>query len=150
MPVSSSPLDDVLPHRKPMVLIDEIVAFDAAAGSLTAAVTATREWCENWTAIEFMAQTAAALAGKVDRLGGYEGPARPGFLLGTRRLDLDLDRFEIGARYLVTATCAFSDAETASFECVVTQARDGAVVAKATLNAYRPQDIRGFMAAQRE
>ena len=150
MPVSSSPLDDVLPHRKPMVLIDEIVAFDAAAGSLTAAVTATREWCENWTAIEFMAQTAAALAGKVDRLGGYEGPARPGFLLGTRRLDLDLDRFEVGARYLVTATCAFSDAETASFECVVTQARDGAVVAKATLNAYRPQDIRGFMAVQRE
>lgn len=147
MPVSSSPLDDVLPHRKPMVLIDEIVSFDAAAGSLTAAVTPVPAWCENWVAIEYMAQTAAALAGKVDRLEGYAGPARPGFLLGTRRLDLGLDRFEVGVRYLVTATCAFSDTETASFDCAVT--RDGDVVAKATLNAYRPRDIHGFMEEQR-
>ena len=130
-----------------MVLIDEIVSFDAAAGSLTAAVTPVPAWCENWVAIEYMAQTAAALAGKVDRLEGYAGPARPGFLLGTRRLDLGLDRFEVGVRYLVTATCAFSDAETASFDCAVT--RDGDVVAKATLNAYRPRDIHGFMEGQR-
>ena len=147
MRASSSPLDDVLPHRPPMVLIDEIVSFDSAAGALTAAVTAKREWCENWVAIEFMAQTAAALAGKVDRAEGYAGPARPGFLLGTRRLTLDLDRFNVGERYLITAKCAFSDAETASFECAI---RHGdKVVATAALNAYRPQDIRGFMAEQR-
>ena len=147
MPVSSSPLDDVLPHRRPMVLIDEIVSFDPDAGALTAAVTAKREWCENWVAIEFMAQTAAALAGKVDRAEGYEGPARPGFLLGTRRLELDIDRFVVGERYLVKAKCAFSDAETASFDCAIVQG--DRTVAKASLNAYRPQDVLNFMEEQR-
>lgn len=147
MPASSLPLDEVLPHRPPMVLIDEIVSCDLKAGTLSAAVTVRREWCENWVAIEFMAQTAAALAGTVDRAEGYTGPARPGFLLGTRRLDLDLDRFEVGARYLITATCAFVDAETASFECEIT--RDGRTVAKATLNAYRPSDVQEFMSGQR-
>lgn len=131
-----------------MVLIDEIVAFDPAEGSLTAAVVARREWCENWVAIELMAQTAAALAGKVDRAEGYAGPARPGFLLGTRRLELAIDRFEVGERYLITAKCAFSDAETASFDCEVT--RNGQTVAKASLNAYRPQDVLGFMEEQRK
>ncbi|MGN0854482.1 MAG: hypothetical protein ACI4R9_03060 [Kiritimatiellia bacterium] len=147
MPASSLPLDDVLPHRKPMVLIDEIVSCDPAAGTLTAAVTVRREWCENWAAIEFMAQTAAALVGAADRAEGCTGPARPGFLLGTRRLDLDVARFDVGARYLITAVCVFSDATAASFDCAIT--RDGRTVAKALLNAYRPPDVREFLSERR-
>ena len=130
-----------------MVLIDEIVSFDREGESLVAAVTVKREWCESWVAIEFMAQTAAALAGLADRAGGYEGPARPGFLLGSRRLDLRLERFEVGRRYLVTAVCNFSDAEAASFDCTIEDGTE--MVAQATLNAYRPDDVKGFMEEQR-
>ena len=147
MPASSYRLEDFLPHRPPMVLIDEIVSFDKGSESLVAAVTAKREWCESWVAIEFMAQTAAALAGIADRESGYEGPARPGFLLGSRKLELNLERFEVGRRYLVKAACNFSDAEAASFDCSI---EDGDVtVARATLNAYRPEDVKSFMEEQR-
>lgn len=147
MPASSYPLDEVLPHRPPMTLIDGVVSVDSEARLLKAFVVARREWSENWVAIELMAQTAAALAGHVDRAEGYTGPARPGFLLGTRRLDLSVPRFEPGRRYEITAKCVFNDAESASFECEVTDGE--AVVAKATLNAYRPQDVGAFLEGQR-
>ena len=145
MQASSFPLEDILPHRPPMVLIDEVVSFDEADGSLVAAATIRPEWCENFVAIELMAQASAALAGIHDRLAGGKDPARAGFLLGTRRLSLGIDRFEVGRRYLVTSKNVFRDGEAASFECTV---RDGdRTVASAVLNAYRPHDISSFLSS---
>ena len=129
-----------------MLLIDEIVSFDETARELTAATTIRPEWRENWSAIELMAQASAALAGMSDKLAGHVGPARPGFLLGTRRLTLEVPAFEAGKRYLVTAKDVFGDDEAASFECTV---RDGeTVVARATLNTFRPRDVAVFLAEQ--
>ena len=144
MPVSSYRLEDVLPHRPPMVLLDEIVSVDEKERSLVAHATIRREWSENWASIELMAQAAAALAGVFDRVSGSTRPARPGFLLGTRKIRLNVPAFEVGKTYVVTAKDVFSDAESASFECSV---RDGdAVVADAVLNAYRPNDVSAFLA----
>lgn len=146
MPVSSYRLEDVLPHRPPMVLLDEIVSVDEKDRSLVATATARGEWSENWSAIELMAQAAAALAGVFDRASGSDRPARPGLLLGTRRITFAVPSFEVGRKYTVTARDVFSDAESASFECTV---RDGdAVLASAVLNAYRPSDLDAFMAGQ--
>ncbi len=139
MQASSYRVEDLVPHRGRMVLIDEVVSFDEGGRALVAAFAARREWSENWAAVEYMAQAAAALAGIVDRLGGYDGPPKPGFLLGTRRLELALERFEPGRRYLVRAANVFSDAESASFECEITD-ESGASLARATINAYRPSD----------
>jgi predicted hotdog family 3-hydroxylacyl-ACP dehydratase len=147
MPVSSCPLDDLLPHRPPMTLLDEVVSVDLAEGTLVAAFAGRREWSGNWVAIELMAQAAAALAGAADRAEGRDGPPRPGFLLGTRKLTLDLPAFTVGARYTVRAHSVFRDTESASFDCAVL---DGArTVATATLNAYRPPDVAAFLAGQR-
>ncbi len=148
MPASSYRLEDVLPHRPPMVLLDEIVSVDEKERSLVARATIRGEWCENWASIELMAQAAAALAGVFDRAAGSTRPARPGFLLGTRRIRMYVPAFEVGKTYEVTAKDVFSDAESASFECSV---RDGdAVAAEAVLNAYRPNDVTAFMATQHE
>ncbi len=130
-----------------MVLIDEIVSVDEADRSLVASATIRPEWSENWSAIELMAQAAAALAGVFDVKGGNGGKARPGLLLGTRKLTLSVPRFEVGRRYLVTARNIFGDEESASFECAVKDS--DAVVASATLNAYRPSDVGAFLAQQR-
>lgn len=139
---------DLIPHRLPMALIDEIVDLDIDARKLTAAFTVRDEWTGNWVAIEYMAQTAAALAGAFDRLENADKPARPGFLLGTRRLTLNLPAFERGARYLATASCEFADAEAASFACAIISPT-GEEVASANLNAYRPADVSAFLATQR-
>ena len=146
MPASSLRLDDLIPHRDAMRLIDEVVAFDADKGEISAAFTATPAWCGNWAAIEYMAQTAAAAAGAVDRMEGWEGPPRPGFLLGSRKLELYIDRFESGRRYLATARNTFRDSDAASFDCEISDGER--VVARATLNAYRPPDAGRFLAEQ--
>lgn len=149
-------LEDLLPHRPPMVLLDAVEAFDAEAKTLTARVTVTpgqmfhfgaAGGVPNWVAIEYMAQASAALAGCYDRVAAPDRPMRPGLLLGTRKLDLKLARFEAGRTYHVTAANAFWDADAAAFECAI---RDdaGDIVATATLNAYRPPDFEGFLKEQ--
>lgn len=127
-----------------MVLIDEILDFDAESRTLTAAIDVKEEWQGNYVAIEYMAQTAAALAGYYDKLENSARPARPGFLLGTRRLTLELERFEVGKRYLVKAVNEFADSNSAAFTCTI-EDLDGAIVATATLNAFRPDDIGTFL-----
>ncbi|MCQ2394201.1 MAG: hypothetical protein MJ249_07920 [Kiritimatiellae bacterium] len=149
-------LEELLPHRPPMVLIDEVESFDAASKRLTVRVTITPEQIfffkgqdgvPNWVAIEYMAQASAALAGCWDKHVAPDLPARPGLLLGTRKLELNLAKFEQGRTYHVTAENAFSDADAASFACTITDDA-GQVVATASLNAYRPQNLEQFLKEQ--
>ena len=149
-------LDDLLPHRAPMVFLDAVESFDSEARSLTATVSITPAHVlysptlggvPNWAAIEFMAQAAAALAGCFDKERDPAQPARPGLLLGTRRLALHVDAFAEGRTYRVTATSVFWDADAAAFACTV-QDDAGEVVAEATLNAYRPPDFKSFLMEQ--
>ena len=122
-------LDDLLPHRTPMVLIDGVESFDPVARSLTARVSITPDHVLYSTA-----------------LGGSQ-PARPGLLLGMRRLDLRTDSFAAGRTYSVNVISAFWDDETASFACTVAD-DSGTVVAEAVLNAYRPKDFAKFLTEQ--
>lgn len=149
-------LEELLPHREPMVLIDAVEEFVPAERRLTARVKVTEgqialfgeaDYVPNWVAIEYMAQTCAALAGCWDRHSAPERPARPGFLLGARRLELKLGRFEPLGVYHVTAVDVFSDADAASFECFIVD-DSGQEVARATLNAYRPPDMTEFLKEQ--
>ena len=146
-------LEELLPHRAPMVFLDGVESFDADARTLTATLSVTADHVlyspalggvPNWAAIEFMAQAAAALVGCSDKTQDPDRAVRPGLLLGTRQLDLRTESFAAGRTYRVTATCAFWDADAAAFACTI---RDdaGAVVAEATLNAYRPPDFKSFL-----
>ena len=67
-PVVPWSLEDLLPHRAPMILLDAVESFDAEARRLTAKVTITPEQIfffkgengvPNWMAIEYMAQASA-------------------------------------------------------------------------------------------
>ena len=148
------PLDELLPHRPPMVLIDSVESFDIETKRLTARVTIGEnqmffdgQGVPNWVAIEYMAQTAAALAGYYDRHVAPGQPVRPGLLLGTRKLDLKLERFEAGKTYRIVAENAFSDSAAASFVCRI-EDDTGETVATANLNAYRPPDMEQFLKEQ--
>ena len=151
-------LDDLLPHRAPMVFLDGVESFDTTARSLTATISITPAHVlyspalggvPNWAAIEFMAQAGAALAGCIDKERDPAQPARPGLLLGTRRLVLHVDSFAAGRTYRVTAGSTFWDDETAAFACTIVDDA-GAVVAEAALNAYRPPDFGKFLKEQAE
>ena len=135
-------LEDLLPHRPPMILIDSIESIDLGNKTMVSKVTIKEKWSMSVTAIEFMAQTAAALAGYADKINGVKD-ARPGFLLGTRKMTLNLDKFEVGKDYYTTATNVFGDEVAGSFDCSIRDAK-GNVVASAILNAYRPQNMEEF------
>ena len=144
MPQSPYTLEDVLPHRAPMILIDGIESVDLGEKTLVAYVTAKPEWRQSQVAIEFMAQASAALAGYADRMQHPDRPARPGFLLGTRKLTLRIPEFAVGRRYRIFVRNEFGDEEAGSFACAI-EDEAGNVVADAILNAYRPLDIEDFM-----
>ena len=100
-----------------------------------------------WASIEYMAQAAALLVGLRDRaLNPGENP-RPGLLLGTRRLELAVERLATGADYRISAVCEFEDADAAAFRCEMVDS-SGIVVASAILNAYRPPDMASFLKEQ--
>ena len=139
MPVSSWKVDDLIPHRPPMVLIDDIESIDLEAGSLVASFTAKEQWRGNWFSIEYMAQTAAALAGAFDKAEKDGAGSRPGFLLGTRRLELGIAEFVSGTRYFVKAVREYEDGDSAAFACEIWEAGGESKPAKCTavLTAYR-------------
>ena len=140
MPVLSLKVEDLIPHRPPMVLIDAIESVELSENKLVASFTAREEWRGNWFALEYMAQTAAALAGAFDRASNENAAVRPGFLLGTRRLDLGLPEFEPGSKYLVLAVREYEDGDSAVFSCEIREfdASDCSRKCTATLTAYRP------------
>lgn len=147
-------LEDLLPHRPPMVLIDEVESFDFENKRLVARVTITEKQLfytaggvPNWVAIEYMAQAAAALVGYHDKHLAPDLPVRPGLMLGTRKLDLKLARFAAGKTYRIVAENVFNDADAASFACSI-EDEAGETVATANLNAYRPPDMEQFMKEQ--
>ena len=137
MPASSWKVEDLVPHRPPMVLIDGIESFDPSAPALVATFTGRAEWRGNWSAIEYMAQAAAALAGALDRAAGVGGDARPGLLLGARRLELGLEEFIPGERYFVKAVREYADGDSAAFACEVWRQGVPGICCTATLAAYR-------------
>ena len=137
-----------------MLAVDAVEEFDVAAKHIVAHARFDSgspffdgTGVPAWAAIEYMAQAAALLVGLRDRTLNPEEDSRPGLLLGTRRLELSIDRFAIDADYHISAVCEFEDADAAAFRCEMTDV-SGTVLASATLNAYRPPDMATFLKEQ--
>ena len=135
---------DLLPHRPPMRMLagvlevgdgvgraiadtsQESVFHDSEAGGVPACV-----------ALEYMAQTVALAVGESRRSRG--APPRAGFLLGTRRMEVNVDAFASGRRYSTVAKCTYADDESGSFDCTVI-GPGGELAARAALTAYQLSD----------
>ena len=134
-------LHELVPHRPPMLLLDEVVAFDGESATCALVVRPDALFAENgrvpaWVALEYCAQCVAAFAGLRARAGG--GEPRVGMLVAARDLTLETDFFAAGDALLVDARLVFGELRVGRFECQVRRA--GAVVAKASLSVYQPED----------
>lgn len=133
----SCPLEELIPHRGTMKLVDKLVSFDAEDESAVVEFTVKdNRFQGSQVAIEYMAQASAALAGIFDKIEHPEKPPRIGFLMGSRKLKLDIPEFEVGRTYRVNVKKIFSDENTGSFDAAVFDQEK--LVASAVLNAYRP------------
>lgn len=136
------PVERLLPHAAPMLLLDEALDYDQ--DSILAAVTirsdhpfATPDGVPAHVGIEFMAQTCGAWAGALAMESNQ--PVKLGFLLGTRRYKSVVPWFRPGERLEINAKVVFRDQGMGVFDCRITGG-DGAVLAEAQLSVFQPGD----------
>jgi predicted hotdog family 3-hydroxylacyl-ACP dehydratase len=133
------PIAELLPQSAPMILLDEVVAFDGVRICCRTTIRRDSMFLSEGrvraiVALEYMAQAVAAFAGMRGRAAG--AAPRIGYVLGTRELTLEADHFAIGDQLVIDAEEVWDDERMASFRCRVS--RDGQRVAEAGLNVYRP------------
>jgi len=146
--VSLPPIEELLPHRGTMRLLDRVLEFD---GRRIAAECVPRAdaWHADargnmpaWIGIELMAQAIAAHVGLVKRSEGR--PVSPGVLLGTQRYSATRPVFEPGAPLSVTAVLSLRDASgLAAYDCRIEAG--GSLLASATVKVYEPADFAAFL-----
>jgi predicted hotdog family 3-hydroxylacyl-ACP dehydratase len=132
-------LDTLLPHAKPMLLLDELVDNDAA--SVTCKVTIAKDsifydskaaGIYAWVGIEYMAQAIGVFAG----LHHYPEPPVLGLLLSVRKFKTTQALFKNGQQLFIVAHKHYSHDNIGVFNCEIKI--DNQIIATATLNTIVP------------
>ena len=116
------PLEALLPHRPPLVLLDGVrrVTDELCHAWLRVSPQAWYAQADGsmpaWFGIELMAQAIAAYSGSSSATQGQ--PPRIGFLLGTQSYACSLDAFPAGAVIEILARpCFRDDSGLFAFQC---------------------------------
>ena len=128
------PIEDYLPHRPPMLLIDELVEVSDVRAVVRATIKPDCVFARDGIVhpaamIEFMAQCCAIMS---TVRPSDKGP-RLGFMISCREVDLWVDSFAVGDKLELTADKIHGQEPLAVFGCTVV--RDGAVCATMQLSA---------------
>ncbi len=133
-------LEKILPHKEPMILIDDVVDYSLEGKWLKSSVTIDEnslfydkdiEGIDGTVGIEYMAQTIGCYA-------YYRNNCRvpkSGYLLGTRLYNNALKKFSLGKNYYILVKEVFV-AEIYSFECLIYNEKEEEV-SSATVNVYQ-------------
>ena len=130
---------ELLPHRPPMILLDEILSCDdtSVVAGLTvgeASLFLEPEGVPVHIGLEYMAQACGAYAGAV--ACGRGEKVRIGFLLGTRQYRAHVAWFRRGERLIVSAALLYQDQQMGAFDCRIEV--HGKLAAEAQMNVYQP------------
>lgn len=142
------PIERLVPHRAPMLLIERVIAATDDDVTVEARVDAARIFAASdaavpsYVGLEMMAQTVCAYDG-LQRFNDKPSPL-VGFLLGCRKYTVREPYLESGAVLSITARVILRHGEMASFACRIRHG-DATDFAEATLNVYRPADAEAFL-----
>lgn len=136
-------IDEVLPHARPMILLDEVLGW--APEEIQAAVTIhpaqplfRAEGMPVHATIEYMAQACGAYVG-IEALNAGRAPCI-GLLLGTRNFNASEKWIEDGEKLVVFATVVFREDEMGVFDCRVAKKSTLDTVASARLTVFQPSN----------
>ena len=132
------PLTEVLPHRAPMLLLDEMVSVDGGTVLCRTTIREDSTFLRDGTmpaivGLEYMAQAVGAILGLWVLLEG--GRVTGGLLLGAPSFELDVDHYEVGDVLDIRCTYAWGSGDLWKFDCAVE--RRGKSVSRANLNVLR-------------
>lgn len=141
-------LDELVPHRGDMCLLDAVVDHGDNWLSARARLSETNLFLTDgqipsWVGIEYMAQSVAAFMGIRSRQKGE--PARVGFLVGTRKYQAERPAFPVGSVLELIVQEAMTDENGLGvFDCALTcEQPDGLTfAASARLTIFQPDDVR--------
>lgn len=144
------PIAELLPHAGDMILIDEVLSFDADSIEIRLSVRPGSLFSQAdgslpaWVGIELMAQSVAAYAGCQARQAGM--PVQLGFLLGTRNYRCDVERFAAGCELRIKALRSLQDDNGMGvFECHL---EGPGIHAEARLNVFCPPQVDRYLHEQ--
>lgn len=141
------PLEQLLPHSRSMLLLDE--ALDGGDDWAVAGVRIAEDsvfydpqlkGVPSWIGLEYMAQTVALFSGIQARRANQ--PVKLGLLLGTRRYEALSDVFALGSYLTVRVDREWDDGQMAVFGCTVSHQTQ---LASARINVYLPDDLEAFL-----
>lgn len=132
------PMEALLPHRAPMILLDDVCSCDEVRIECRVTLTEDSPFVvagrvRSTIGVEYMAQCAAAWVG-LQSLNRKE-PVRVGYLIGARAVSLAIDHFLVGDELRVEAARVWGQDTLAVFECAVRRGEE--TVVTGTLNFYR-------------
>lgn len=144
------PIEALLPHARPMILIDRVVDFDPRFIAVELTTRPHMPFFDPGKGVaahiglEWMAQACAAYVGLEALLANQA--VRIGFLLGTRNFAARVRWFAAGETLRVRADLVFRDGETGVFDCAIY--RDELEAVRAQLTLHQPADIHAVLASQ--
>lgn len=134
------PVAELLPHRGRAVLLDRVLAHDARTTVCAVDPAASVAFLDAdgfvpaSVGLEYMAQTIAAHGGLLARERGE--PVRPGFFLGSRRIDFCVARFAPGQVLEVTATHVRGATRALAFDCAIRREAGAPPMVSGVLTVY--------------
>lgn len=148
-------IEEVIKHRKPMRLVDQLVSFDDTSACVLVHTHENSEFYQakqqgvpSYIGIEYMAQCIAAKAGANELASG--GVLKLGFLLGTRKYKPTVAFFPCGETLRVTVTQLIEDSAGLSvFDCtIVLNNQVEKVLAQAKINVFQPENSEAYLQEQ--
>lgn len=140
--MNNSRIEDLIPHRGSMLLIERILELQATRSSAEVCIGQDSTFFEidkgvpAWIGLEYMGQTAALMAGYQVSTGNMQ--ASLGFLLGTRRYKAYVEYFKAGTILQIECEQAAIVGESlATFDCRINN--NNQVLAEARLSVLRKQ-----------
>ena len=149
-------ISDLLPHRPPMQLITAVESVDFENQTLVARVDITQNdlmyddnigGIPSWISLEYMAQAIGCFIGAADLERDPNSVPGVGFVLGSRKMSVNIPTYLVGQSYFIHVAAVFFDKNIANFDCQIYNS-DNNLVASGAINVFRPDDIQKFMENQ--
>ena len=142
------PIEDVLPHRGNMLLIDRLIEFGSES-TVSEYTPRSDTWYADaegnmpaWVGLELMAQAVAAHVGALKLSKGK--PQKNGALVGTRRYSSTIPNFTVDVPIQIHATISYQDISgLAAYDCSISSGNN--ILAVATLKVFEPDDFQIFL-----
>jgi predicted hotdog family 3-hydroxylacyl-ACP dehydratase len=142
------PMEKILPHKPPMILIDRMVEARDTESMCEVTIGLQTLFLEtsgvpSFVGIEYMAQAIAAHGGYKSYRAGK--PIEVGFLLGTPRFQSYCRCFDVGQTLRIQVAHVWGEHEFMRFHCTIKHASTGELLQQAELNVFKPKNLQSYV-----